>query len=265
MKIGMKKLAAVLVCAGMLGSSPAMAGGFPVFDGAALGQMIKDGIEKFIHYKKIYDHYNKEYEQWKEQFDSQIRGPLSSVQQIDSIKEMSNEEILQILNKRIQQCNSLVNEKSKNLCITSIQIDNQKIKLYFATEDRISQNMKRLDATLKNYERVSSKNNNGKNSGVLQTIESDIRNQMLNINNIVKINEHQIKLLDTKQEMIQKARTAVTQEQLQGAFSVRGMAAKAAVHAAIVTTLKSQAGDYKTRAEGLRKRSSDSSNKAFYR
>ena len=106
---------------------------------------------------------------------------------------------------------------------------------------------------------------NRANNAEMANIARTVTASMKTINNIVKINEHQIKLLDTKQEMIQKARTAVTQEQLQGAFSVRGMAAKAVVHAAIVTTLKSQAGDYKTRAEGLRKGSSDSSNKAFYR
>ena len=61
MKNTMRKLATVLVCAGMLGNTSVMATGIPVFDGAAA----TNAIQQLMN--------------WKARFDSVSRGYLDNI------------------------------------------------------------------------------------------------------------------------------------------------------------------------------------------
>lgn len=261
-KSKLKKKIMVMVASLYLITPPAYSGGWPVIDISAIMQSIKNAYQDYQHYEKIYRHYKQQVEEWKNRLQGKILGFLSKFDKVEPSKEMTEDEIKEILNKRRQRCNILSNSKSKQLCLNDAKIDQDKIELYYAAERRISADMRKLDNTWKKYQDMVKNRsfNDGKNEALIRSVEEDIKNQLMHIENVMTMYDRRVKLMEAKQELIQKARVVITREQFQGAYSTAAKVAKAGVHAAIIETLDLQANSYKQKAEQLRKKSSYKSN-----
>ena len=209
----MKKLAAVLVCAGMLGSTPAMATGIPVFDGAAA----TNAIQQLMN--------------WKARFDSVTRGVLDK---IDGVKTMispnESSQVARMFDRRRKKCRQiqLKNSASGTLCLQITNLEHEKYKLLVRIDKEINNDFQRINGLAASQGGIASKIGSiggisgmpgfsfSNQAGKAETAENNVQIQL----NVVtaKYNQYknQIEALDSQIESYNSMRKQLTKEQLSG-------------------------------------------------
>ena len=123
----MKKLAAVLVCAGMLGNTSVMATGIPVFDGAAA----TNAIQQLMN--------------WKARFDSVSRGYLDNINGANTnVKESS--QVKSMFERRKKKCRAIQrnNPASGTLCLQITELEREKYNMLVEIDEEIKGDFKRI-------------------------------------------------------------------------------------------------------------------------
>ena len=211
MKNTMKKLAAVLVCAGMLGNTSVMATGIPVFDGAAA----TNAIQQLMN--------------WKARFDSVSRGYLDNINGANTnVKESS--QVKSMFERREKKCRAIQrnNPASGTLCLQITKLEREKYNMLVEIDEEIKGDFKRINS------KVSSQGGMAKEKGALggisgmpgfsfsnkagkaETAENNVQIQV----NAVMAKYYQYKnnldALDKQIEYYNSMRKMLTKEQLTG-------------------------------------------------
>lgn len=187
MKANKKWLWVCVVSLGMV-ISQVNATGIPVVDGAAtiqrqtnhaatIAQMVKEALETAAN--------------WKRNFEEMVRGKFGNLNDM-TFKEndsFGQEQYLATLTK----CDRIANKDSRNLCIQMIDIDKDKVKLFYSSMKDIDAATAALNAAVKNQNAQS-------RSGQSQTAENEVEVKLDNLKKIMDKYEFQLKILDKKQE-----------------------------------------------------------------
>lgn len=198
------------VCVVSLGMavSQVNATGIPVFDGAASEHNI---WEKTIQWVATAKHYAGIIANWKKNFQEMIRGKLGNLQDVTfkANDPYTQEEYLTLLDKLQERCNKISNSKSKRLCMDMIDIDKEKVQLFYSSMKDIDNATAELNAAIQNQRMQS-------DSGKAQTAENEVQLKLDNVKKLMDRYEFQLKVLDTKQDFMRKARIDIAQEQING-------------------------------------------------
>lgn len=249
MKANKKWLWVCVVSLGMV-ISQVNATGIPVVDGAAtiqrqtnhaatIAQMVKEALETAAN--------------WKRNFEEMVRGKFGNLNDM-TFKEndsFGQEQYLATLTKIQKKCDRIANKDSRNLCIQMIDIDKDKVKLFYSSMKDIDAATAALNAAVKNQNAQS-------RSGQSQTAENEVEVKLDNLKKIMDKYEFQLKILDKKQEFKQKARETIAQEQMTGTNLVSNIT-KGAVAAAVQTAASSK----RDKTDRLRRENSRVSDNAF--
>ncbi len=245
-KINKKWLCACVVSLGMA-VSQVNASGIPVVDGAAIAQMVKEAIETAKHYSAVISN-------WKKNFQEMIRGKLGNLQDatFKANDPYTQDEYLTLLTKLQKRCNKISNPDSQKLCINMINIDKEKVKLFYSSMQDIDKATAELNTAIQQQRAQS-------NSGKAQTAENEVQIKLDNLKRLMDQYELQLKKLDADQDFMRKARTDIAREQMLGSSTIASSLTKAAVVTYIDTKTKSIQSDAST----LRTRNTEISNFEF--
>lgn len=251
LKAQSKKIALLIIVLGLsVMDGNVSATGIPVYDGGAtlqreknhaltMAQMVKDAFETAMN--------------WKRNFQEMIRGKFGNLKDI-GFKEndsYSQEEYLAMLTKIQKRCERIANKDSRKLCGEMIDIDKDKVKLFYSSMKDIDDATATLNAAIQN-QRAQSR------SGQSQTAENEVQVKLDNLKKIMDRYEFQLKILNEKQSFKQKARETIAKEQMMGTNLVSNL-----TQTAVAATVQTKAQSIRNDAENLRRKNSKVSNDAF--
>lgn len=227
MKNGIKKLAAVLVCVGILGNTPAYSG-MPVIDYAAIADRFMDALDRATMLAN-----------WKTQLEHWVRGKLENIEGVKKfLDSRQTKQIEQMFDKREQRCRTIGNLASRRLCTSTVQVERLKYKTLQDMEEDIGIKFREINATI-NAQRRAGK------SGEAQTEEQEVQKKLAVLKITLDQYQARITSLDQLLEQYKWARINLTKDQLSGSGN------KLAQAAAFVA-LKNNARDYRKKASDKR-------------
>lgn len=217
------------------------ASGIPVYDGGAtlqreknhaltIAQMVKEAFETAMN--------------WKRNFEEMMRGKFGNLQDssFKSNDPYTQDEYIELINKMQQKCNKISNEASKKLCIEVYDIDKEKVILFYSSIEDIDKATAALNAAVQNQRTQSG-------SGQTQTAENEVQIKLDNLKRIIDRYEIELKILNSKQEFKQKARTDIAREQING---TKPNIVNAISQAATAANLQQKADTFRQQAIQLR-------------
>ena len=211
MKNTMRKLAAVLVCAGMLGNTSVTATGIPVFDGAAM----TNAIQQLMN--------------WKARFDSVSRGYLDNVSGANTNVKQSTQ-VKSMFERRKKKCRAIQrdNPASGTLCLQITKLEEEKYNLLVTIDEEIKGDFKRINGKVSSQGRMAKEKDAlggisgmpgfsfSNQAGKAETAENNVQIQV----NAVMAKYYQYKnnldTLDKEIEYYNSMRKMLTKEQLTG-------------------------------------------------
>lgn len=212
MKNSMKKLAAVLVCAGMLGNTSVMATGIPVFDGAAM----TNAFQQLMN--------------WQAQLSALTRGGLDKLKGADTnVRESS--QVKRMFERRKKKCRAIQrdNPASGTICLKITELEQNKYDLLIEIDDDLKKDFDRINGLVKSQGKSAnsiaaatplSKDTTGFNysnqAGKAETAENNVQIQVNAL--IAKYNQYKnkIEFLDSQIAQYNSMRKMLTKEQLTG-------------------------------------------------
>lgn len=212
MKNTMRKLAAVLVCAGMLGNTSVTATGIPVFDGAAM----TNAFQQLMN--------------WQAQLSALTRGGLDKLKGADTnVRESS--QVKRMFERRKKKCRAIQrdNPASGTICLKITELEQNKYDLLIEIDDDLKKDFDRINGLVKSQGKSAnsmaaatplSKDTKGFNysnqAGKAETAENNVQIQVNAL--IAKYNQYKnkIEFLDSQIAQYNSMRKMLTKEQLTG-------------------------------------------------
>lgn len=250
LKIKKKWLGVGVVSLGMA-VSQVNATGIPVFDGAAAEHNF---WEQMVQWVATTEHYTAIILNWKRNFQEMIRGKLGNLQDttFKANDPYTQDQYLTLLTKLQKRCNKISNSESKTLCSNMVDIDKDKVRLFYSSMKDIDNASNELNIAIKNQRAKSQ-------SGQAQTAENEVQIKLDNLKKLMDKYEFQLKILNTKQNFMQKARADIAREQMIGSGTVTSGLTKAA----IVTHIDNKRKSIQSDARTLRTRNTETSTFEF--
>lgn len=247
------------ICVVSLGMtvSQVNASGIPVVDGALNGKVDIEFSETKTHRKQEIKQWEGTNQNWRKHFTEISRGKLGNVYSlnIQNDKQLNKEDYLTFQKKAIERCQEIGKDDtntSRKLCLQMVEIDKQKIELYFTSLDQINHAQKALEQAIQAQQ-------NGGNAGKVETAEQNVLVRFQDISRIIENYEYNIKILDAKKEFMREQRERIAQNDIEGAASTGNIIAKTVISA----VLETQAADYREKAANLRNGNYNTSKNAF--
>lgn len=212
MKNTMRKLAAVLVCAGMLGNTSVTATGIPVFDGAAM----TNAFQQLMN--------------WQAQLSALTRGGLDKLTGADTnVRESSQAK--RMFERRKKKCREIQrdNPASGTICLKITGLEQDKYDLLIKIDKELKEDFDRINGLVKSQGKSAnsiaaatplSKDttafNYSNQAGKAETAENNVQIQVNAV--IAKYNQYKNKLefLDSQIAQYNSMRKMLTKEQLTG-------------------------------------------------
>lgn len=208
----MRKLAAVLVCAGMLGNTSVTATGIPTFDGAAM----TNAFQQLMN--------------WQAQLSALTRGGLDKLKGADTnVRESS--QVKRMFERRKKKCRAIQrdNPASGTICLKITELEQNKYDLLIEIDDDLKKDFDRINGLVKSQGKSAnsiaaatplSKDTTGFNysnqAGKAETAENNVQIQVNAL--IAKYNQYKnkIEFLDSQIAQYNSMRKMLTKEQLTG-------------------------------------------------
>lgn len=211
MKNTMRKLAAVLVCAGMLGNTSVTATGIPVFDGAAM----TNAFQQLMN--------------WQAQLSALTRGGLDKLKGADTNVQESSQ-AKKMFERRKKKCREIQknNPDSGTICLKITGLEQEKYDLLVKIDKELKDDFDRINGLVKSQGKSAnsmaaatplSKDTKGFNysnqAGKAETAENNVQIQ---VNAIAKYNQYKnrIETLDSLIAHYNSMRKMRTKEQFTG-------------------------------------------------
>ena len=239
MKANKKWLWICMVSLGMV-INPVHASGIPVIDGAAIARTLQN-------------------------IKNMIRGKLNELAGFDVKAELlTPQQITDILANKKKDCHKIANPKSKGLCIEIVNLEKVKMELARQGNQEIDKKWQEYQQAVRDYNATQIKEAAGAimgntNTGKLETEERRIASMISNMDSTFQNIELQMKIIDSRIELLRKARVQIVQEQMKGSSTIASSLTKAGV----VTYIDNRRKSIQSKAKNLRQQNNQVSNDEF--
>lgn len=252
-----KKWLGIIVISLGITISPTYASGIPVVDGALNGKVDIEFSETKTHRKHETKQWENTNTNWRKHFTEISRGKLGNVYSlnIQNDKQLNKEDYLTFQKEAIKRCQKIGKDDtntSRKLCLQMVEIDKQKIELYFTSLDQINYAQKALEQAIQAQQ-------NGGNAGKVETAEQNVLIRFQDISRIIENYEYNMKILDAKKEFMREQREQIAKNDMDGAVPISNTIVKGVIS----TVLETQAAAYRTEAANLRDNNYKTSRNAF--
>ncbi len=215
MKTKMKRIiASVLVGATMLTSMPiANSYVLPVIDGAKMMQDAINWAMDAADRAVTLSNWVTQLQNWRTQLQHWVRGQMEQIPEVKKLLDKKEENAIKTMfQNRKDRCNRIANQTSKNLCISTVTLEEQKFTLLRKMETEINQTFSEINATS-----IKKQNSNAQGqSNTAASAEAEVIAKLQQLE--IKLTNYQsaIKSIDQMLDQYKWARVNLTKDQLSG-------------------------------------------------
>ena len=215
MKTKMKRIiASVLVGATMLTSMPiANSYVLPVIDGAKMMQDAINWAMDAADRAVTLSNWVTQLQNWRTQLQHWVRGQMEQIPELKELLDKKEENaIKKMFQNRKDRCNRIANQTSKNLCISTVTLEERKFTLLRKMETEINQTFSQINATS-----IKKQNSNAQGqSNTAASAEAEVIAKLQQLEIILKNYQSAIKSIDQTLDQYKWARVNLTKDQLSG-------------------------------------------------
>ena len=215
MKTKMKRMiASVLVGATMLTSMPiANSYVLPVIDGAKMMQDAINWAMDAADRAVTLSNWVTQLQNWRTQLQHWVRGQMEQIPEVKKLLDKKEENAIKTMfQNRKDRCNRIANQTSKNLCISTVTLEEQKFTLLRKMETEINQTFSQINATS-----IKKQNSNAQGqSNTAASAEAEVIAKLQQLEIILKNYQSAINSIDQMLDQYKWARVNLTKDQLSG-------------------------------------------------
>ena len=209
-------IASVLVGATMLTSMPiANSYVLPVIDGAKMMQDAINWAMDAADRAVTLSNWVTQLQNWRTQLQHWVRGQMEQIPELKELLDKKEENaIKKMFQNRKDRCNRIANQTSKNLCISTVTLEERKFTLR-KMETEINQTFSQINATS-----IKKQNSNAQGqSNTAASAEAEVIAKLQQLEIILKNYQSAIKSIDQTLDQYKWARVNLTKDQLSGSNS----------------------------------------------